>query len=292
MMRSFAAGPNRCQHHYDAAICRHRALPYLLAGLIAAGSLLPACAQAQFFQLFASVGTATANSDVPVGRENKVIKEIGRFPIETFAGALFGVLEYRTDGNWDPYIAVRAEVTNVTDSPQRVGFSLFMPVEPVPTPATPPLPTFTGLLTIELKDRNGNGSASYTGGGAGFGLTDAFLGRVFGTPLTPTHSITMAAPEKQVVYDITSQPLPASLSGQWSGMELLHFAIFPTVSSLSPGDSVEFYAFGCITVPGSSCPTPPELALAVPEPQSYMLLLAGLAVVLRAVHRKNRTRTS
>jgi hypothetical protein len=198
------------------------------------------------------------------------------------------VHEYRTDGNWDPYIAVRAQITNATDSPQRVGFSLFMPVEPVPTPATPPFPTFTGLLTIELEDRNGNGSASYTGGGAGFGLTDSF----FGARLTPTHSVTMAAPGKQVVYDIASEPLPASAGGQWSGMELLHFAIFPTVSSLSPGDSVEFYAFGCLVSPGSSCPTPPELALAVPEAQSYMLLLPGLAVVLAAVHRKNRREAS
>ena len=67
------------------------------------------------------------------------------------------------------------------------------------------------------------------------------------------------------------------MTGQWTRLELAHFASFPTVSSLSPGDTVEFYVFGCVALPATSCPSPPPLPL--PEPGMAASLAAGLALL-------------
>jgi len=60
------------------------------------------------------------------------------------------------------------------------------------------------------------------------------------------------------------------------------------VSSLSAGDSVEFYVFGCVTVPSASCPAPPALALAVPAANEYVLMAVGLLVIAGVVRRRGR----
>jgi hypothetical protein len=190
---------------------------------------------------------------------------------------MFGIGTYTVAGNFDPYFAARIAITNLTDDPQSVGASFRFPMEPVLTPSTPPFSTFTGLFTAELADANGDGSASYTGGGAGFALFEPILG----ASLTSSHSVQLTAPGLAGVYDIAEMPIPASPRiGQWNGMEFVHL----DGGQLSPHDTIEFYVFGCVALPSTSCPAPPELVL-VPEPTIFWLLassFAGLAVWRRS----------
>lgn len=259
---------------------------WLLLGIFGAPAVL---AQTDSVSITARVGQGSAQADIPTGPDKKVFskEEIGTL---TWIGGgaigeLFGAFHYRTDGNWDPYIAVRAEISNLTDSEQPVSLSVVMPMQPVLTAPSLPQPMFTGIFTLELKDANGDGQASYSGGGPGFLLVD---GTTDIRNLTPTNTLTLTEPEQRVVYDVAPIAIPTSPTGQWSSLWFSQFALFPDVSSLSAGDSLEFYVFGCVTVPGTNCPTPPELALSVPEPREYVLLAVGLVVIAGVVRRGRR----
>lgn len=254
-----------------------------VAGIISfVCALCASQARAVSISVFASVGTA-ANED----NYEEPDKVFGEFDSEEsivrrfFLGGtnLFGLVNYTTAGNFDPWFATRIAITNLTDDPQSVGASLRFPMEPVLTPATPPFAIFTGLFTAELEDANGDGSASYTGGGAGFALFEPVLG----ASLTPSHSVQLMAPGLAVVYDIAGTPIPASPRiGQWNGMEFVHLA----GGQLSPHDSIEFYVFGCVAPVGTSCPAAPELSL-VPHPPALWLLVSALAA-LTALRRSIR----
>lgn len=239
-------------------------------------------AQAQFFSLFVSVGQASIQIDHAVGPnppdkdltsdQLDSLRYVGQeFPLIALAAVLFA-------GNFDPYFAARVRITNLTTSSQPIGLQILMPMQAVPAPPTPPFAAFTGLASISLMDTDGDLSSSYTGGGRGFALSD-FLG----AQLTTSHSVDLSAPGTVVVYDIPSLPVPESFPfGQWTRMEFVHFAVSPTVSSLSATDSVEFYIFGCVALPATSCPAP--LPLPLPEPQALAALwaaVAGLAAVVR-----------
>jgi hypothetical protein len=259
-----------------------------VASLIALVFLLYASeARAVSINIFLSVGPATAVDDL--ARPGKVFdpfpdegtgEVIAAIAIAAFGGDIFGIGSYRVDGNFDPYFAARIAITNVTDDPQSVGASVRFPMQPVltPSPFTPPVPAFTGLFTAELKDANGDGSASYTGGGAGFALFAEF----FGAALTSSHSVQLTEPGLAAIYDIAGAAIPASPTGQWNGMEFVHLA----GGQLSPHDQIEFYVFGCVALPGTSCPAPPELSLAgdpqspiVPEPATFWLFASAFGAL-------------
>lgn len=243
-------------------------------------TLCAAEARAVSILLLASVGAATTSKELrDPDKSFEQDDENATLVSAAILGGtdLFGLLSARVDGNFDPWFAARFAITNTTDDPQSVGASLRFPMEPVQTPSTPPVSTFTGLFTAELVDTDGDGTASYTGGGAGFALFETILG----ASLTSSHSVQLMAPGLANVYDIAEEPIPASPRiGQWNGMEFVHLA----GGQLSPHDTIEFYVFGCVALPGTSCPAPPELVL-VPEPATFWLLassFAGLAAWRRS----------
>jgi hypothetical protein len=254
-----------------------------VVGLLSLVSVLYASeARAVSISLFASVGPGSVDRFI-VSRnpEDKIFEidedsEAGLIIAALGLVDIFGLASYRVDANFDPYFAARIAITNETDEAQSVRASLRFPMAPVltPSPFNPPVPTFTGLFTAELVDANGDGSASYTGGGAGFALFE----QVLGAALTSSHSVQLTEPGLAVVYDAAGSPIPASPRiGQWNGMEFVHLA----GGQLSPQDRIEFYVFGCVALPGTSCPAPPELSLSVPvpEPSTFWLLASMFAAL-------------
>jgi len=125
---------------------------------------------------------------------------------------------------------------------------------------------------------------------AGFGF--ALSNGQFGGALTPPHTVELTAPGLTEVYNIAPKPIPDAppIPGAeaWNAIEFVHIPGFATVG-LSAGDSVEFYLFGCVGLPGASCPTPPELSLPqVPLPAAAWLLVPALAVLQRRTRKSQR----
>lgn len=170
-------------------------------------------AQADSVSITFGVGPGTAQVEIPTGAEKKVFNSGEAGLITAGDGAiaqLFGAFHYRTDGDWDPYIAMRAEISNPTDSAQPVAFSIVMPMQPVLTRPAIPQPLFTGLFTVELKDANGDGSASYSGGGPGFLLVDDAASR---RSLPLNNTVTLTEPDERVVYDVAPVAIPTRRPG-------------------------------------------------------------------------------
>lgn len=238
----------------------------------------------QFFLTTTSCGDLVIEVDIPMSPETlKIVTESGTLIIDdpNDGSNPICVISHHRSADIDPYFAARLRVTNVDSVARRVGMSLVLQMLPVLTPTTPPS-TFTGAVSVTLSDTSGNGLASYTGSGAGFALS-----HVIGASLTPSHSVSLAAPGSVVVYDVPPTPVPVSFTGRWTRVEFAHLGSSP-VGSLSSGDTVEFYVFGCVATPSTPCPAPPELPL--PEPTLAASLGTSLAFFAALASRPGRSR--
>jgi hypothetical protein len=176
----------------------------------------------------------------------------------------------------DPYFAVELDITNLSSTPQAITLHAFSPMVPVLAPVPPsPFPAFQARFDYELFDANGDGAASYGGGGVHFFIADSVSGAGF--QITPRFGIETDEAGAGGITPFGPVPVPPPFSGQWNAIEMFHTGF----NMLSAGDRIVIKGFGCVALLADVCPSPTEVSqlLAVPEPAAGWLWLAGLGAL-------------
>lgn len=252
----------------------HPSLRCLIAALTL-GFSLHAFAAGVTIQTRIGPAFADARVDAPLGskvfNDDKRIFEVTVALILGGALDLFGIVDYRTTGDFDPYNAFSIQVTNLRPDPQPIELQVISDIFPTASPNTLEL-----HLDVEVRDTNSAGGANFDAGTAFAGAINTATFSLVPFAVNNAYALTPGA--ATTVIDLDG-PGPEFAPFGVTTIDQLFMAITGT---LSPGDTVELNGFQCIFEPGGECPTPPNLRFSiVPLPAPGFLMLVGLASFLR-----------